>query len=98
MLHILLRVIKAHLHRSNGASARARFAAVSFIHRFGASLNRHIHYHCCVIDVVFEPVEETDDGPQSARFHAGAELTPQTIAVITEQVRVRVLRWFAAAG
>jgi hypothetical protein len=26
------------------AGSQARFGAVSFIHRFGASLNRHVHY------------------------------------------------------
>jgi hypothetical protein len=56
VLHILLRVIEAHLRRSSGGNSQARFGAVSFIHRFGASLNRHVHYHCCVIDGVFEPV------------------------------------------
>jgi hypothetical protein len=71
---------------------------VSFIHRFGASLNRHVHYHCCVIDGVFEPVEEADDVPQSVRFRPAAELTPEALAAITEQVRVRVLRWFARSG
>jgi hypothetical protein len=59
VLHILLRVIEAHLRRSNGASSHAGLGAVSFIHRFGASLNRHVHYHCCVIDGVFEPVPES---------------------------------------
>jgi hypothetical protein len=71
---------------------------VSFIHRFGASLNRHVHYHCCIIDGVFEPVEEAGDGPQSVRFRAAAELTPEAVAAIAEQVRVRVLRWFARSG
>ncbi len=45
VLHILLRVVEAHLRKlSPGASAQARFGAVSFVHRFGASLNRHLHY------------------------------------------------------
>ena len=48
VLQILLRVIEAHLRQGSGASAHARFGAVSFIHRFGASLNRHVHFHCCV--------------------------------------------------
>jgi hypothetical protein len=98
VLHILLRVIEAHLRRSSDASAQARFGAVSLIHRFGASLNRHVHYHCCVIDGVFEPDEEADDVPQSVRFRPAAELTPQALAAIAEQVRVRVLRWFARSG
>jgi hypothetical protein len=68
VLHILLRVIEAHLRRTSGAGAHARFGAVSFIHRFGASLNRHIHYHCSVIDGVFEPVVEAGDIPRSVNF------------------------------
>jgi hypothetical protein len=95
VLRILLRVIEANLCRSSGASARARFGAVSFIHRFGASLNRHVHYHCCIIDRVFEPVEEANDDPQAVRFCAAAELTPEAVAAITEQAPIRVLRWFA---
>jgi hypothetical protein len=47
---------------------QARFGAASFIHRFGASLNRHIHYHCCVIDGVFEPVEDAADVPEAVRL------------------------------
>jgi hypothetical protein len=58
VLHIFLRVVEAHLRRScPGASAQARFGAVSFVYRFGASLNRHLHYHCCILDGVFEPLE-----------------------------------------
>jgi hypothetical protein len=63
------------LIQGRGAGAHARFGAVSFIHRFGASLNRHVHYHCCVIDGVFEPLE-ADDGVQSVHFRPAAELTP----------------------
>jgi hypothetical protein len=62
---------------------------LSFIHRFGASLNRHVHDHCCIIDWVFDPAEDADDGPQSVRFRAAAELTPQAVAAITEQVGIR---------
>ena len=44
--HLFLRVVEAHLReRSPGASPRARLGAVSFVHRFGASLNRHLHCH-----------------------------------------------------
>ncbi|MFE8032667.1 transposase, partial [Thiohalocapsa marina] len=42
-----------------------------------------------------EPVEDADDDPQAARFCDAAELTPEAVAAIAEQVRVRVLRWFA---
>ena len=32
------------------------------------------------------------------RFRATAELTPEAVAAITEQVRIRVVRWFARSG
>jgi hypothetical protein len=95
-LHILLRVIEAHLRQGSDAGPDARFGAVSFIHRFGASLNRHIHYHCCVIDGVFEPVEGADDGPQAVRFSPALDLTRDAFAAIAEHVRV--LRWFTRSG
>ena len=88
VLHILLRVIAAHLRQSSpGASARARLGAVSFVHRFGSSLNRHTHYHCCILAGVFEP---RDDG--SIRFLSAAAPTPQEITAIAEEIRRRVLR------
>jgi hypothetical protein len=98
VLHSLLRVIEVHLCQASGASSHARLGAVSFIHRFGASLNRHVHYHCCVIDGVFEPVKDAGDVPEFVRFRPAAELTPGALAAIAEQVRVRVLRWFARSG
>lgn len=58
VLHIFLHLIEAHLRHTSGTdSAHARLGAVSFNHRFDASLNRHVHFHCCVIDGVFEPAK-----------------------------------------
>jgi hypothetical protein len=99
VLHILLRIIEAHLRQASAAiSPHAQLGAVSFIHRFGAPLNRHVHSHCCVIDGVFEPLDEAADVPEAVRFRPAAALTPDTVAAIAEQVRVRVLRWFARNG
>jgi hypothetical protein len=41
-------------------SARPRLGDISFLHRFGSALNRHVHLHACVTDGVFTP---TGDGP-----------------------------------
>ena len=95
VLHILLRVIEAHLRRGSDAGAHARLGAVSFIHRFGASLNGHIHYHCFVIDGVFAPA--VGDGDE-VRFRPAAAVTPDTVAAIAEKVCIRVLHWFARSG
>jgi hypothetical protein len=94
VLHILPRVVEAHLRkRSPGASPRARFGAVSFVHRFGASLNRHLHDHCCILDGVFEP-----PATGGVQFRQAAALTPDAVASITEQARRRVVRGFAHRG
>jgi len=94
VLHILLRVVEAHLRKhSPGASAQARFGAVSFVHRFGASLNRHLHYHGCILDGVFDPIEEG-----AVQFRQASARVPEEVAVIEQQVRRRVLRWFSRHG
>jgi hypothetical protein len=59
VLGIFLRVIAEFLHQASpGAGGGACVGAVSFVHRFGASLNPHLHYHCCVIHGVFAPDAE----------------------------------------
>jgi hypothetical protein len=64
----------------------------------GLVLNRHVHYHCCVIDGVFEAVEDASGISEAGRFQPAAALTPDAAAAILEQVRVRVLRWFTRRG
>ena len=94
VLHIFLRVVEVHLRRSSpGASPQAHFGAVSFVHRFGASLNRHLHYHCAIFDGVFDRLEAG-----GVQFRQASALTPEEVAVIEEQVRRRVLRWFSRHG
>ena len=60
-LRIFLRVVQQGLRKHCPGAAQAdnacmRIAAVAFIHRFGSSLNTHVHFHCCVVDGVFEAV------------------------------------------
>jgi len=90
--HILLQVIEARLRQRSGC-AHGRLGAVNFVQRFGSALNAHVHFHCCVIDGVFAAGE----GGQVQFCEAGA-LTPQDLAAVQQQVRARVLRWFARAG
>jgi Putative transposase len=56
---IFLRVIWQSLQPNSPGSgdldkAASRIGAVAFIHRFGCSLNEHVHFHVCVVDRVFE--------------------------------------------
>ena len=64
---------------------------MSFIHRFGASTNSHIHYHCAVIDGV---VSQCDGG---LRFHPANALDEADIADL-EGVVAKRLRRFERRG
>ena len=56
VLRIFLRGVERCLREhSPGCCTSARLGAVAFIHRFGSSLNEHVHFHCCIIDGVFDP-------------------------------------------
>lgn len=103
VLRIFLDVVERCLcEHSPGGGAAARSGAVAFIHRFGSSLNEHVHFHCCVIDGVFEPAEM--DGATEANatpgvvFHAATELDPEAIAAVQAQARRRILRTFVRRG
>jgi hypothetical protein len=54
--------------------ATLHIGAVAFIHRFGSSLNGHVHFHVCVVDGVFEEVAvagEADAKEVLAYQHSG---------------------------
>ena len=50
-LRLVEQCLRAHSPESGPA---ARLGAVAFIHRFGSTLNAHLHCHCVVIDGVFD--------------------------------------------
>ena len=72
-LRLFLRLVEQCLRaHSPGSGPAARLGAVAFIHRFGSSLNAHLHFHCVVIDGVFEPAPAAvarvrAPGPATAR-------------------------------
>jgi len=82
----------------------ARIGAIAFIHRFGSSLNAHTHFHCCVVDGVFQPaakIGETVDAADAVAgvdFHAATDLDTAAIASIQTQIRQRILRVFVRRG
>ncbi len=96
VLHIFLRIVEETLRaHSPGAGPRARLGAVSFLHRFGSALNPHVHFHCCVLDGVFEAEPESGG---AVRFREAVGLSAQEVAAVQAQVRRRVLRWFVRRG
>lgn len=65
--------------------------AVVFIHRFGALLNPHLHFHCVVVDGVFDT-----DASGEVVFHEASGLDAAAITAVQTAVRRRLLwaaRW-----
>jgi len=110
VLRIFLRVIAQNLHANcpgaaNADKASLHIGAVAFIHRFGSSLNEHVHFHVCVVDGVFEEVAgEGDAQPQvqssspSVVFHPATGIDAHTVAPVQTTLQKRILRAFVARG
>jgi hypothetical protein len=93
-LRLFLRAVEQCLRaHSPGSGPAARLGAVAFIHRFGSTLNAHLHFHCIVIDGVF-------DAAAAGRvvFHAATGVDANAIAQVQAQVRRRLLRVFVRRG
>ena len=84
VLRILLHVIAQTLQANSSDAAHANKAAlhigaVAFIHRFGSSLNEHVHFHVGVVDDVFESLvvgEANEQGTRNRRGHGAATGVP----------------------
>ena len=101
VLRIFLRAVERCLREhSPGCGASARIGAVAFIHRFGSSLNEHVHFHCCIIDGVFEPEigDNGDNEKSGVDFHAASGLDVAALADVQALVRRRILRAFVRRG
>ncbi len=110
VLRIFLRVIGQSLQsHSPGAAqvdkAALHIGAVAFIHRFGSSLNEHVHFHVCVVDGVFEEVVgESAAQPQAQAtaprviFHPAIGIDAATVAPVQTTLQKRILRAFVARG
>jgi hypothetical protein len=95
-LRIFLDGVEQHLRSHSpgaGPKAKARTGAVAFIHRFGSSLNPHLHFHVVVIDGVFEA-----DPEQGAGFIEAEELDGEDAEAVQTQVRRRILRAIVRRG
>jgi hypothetical protein len=84
VLTIFLRVLEQVLcERAAGAAPKARLGAVSFVHRFGSALNEHVHFHCWMIDGVFEPQQ----GDEEAVHFQEAVITDAEVQWVQARVR-----------
>ncbi|MES9858985.1 MAG: transposase [Sedimenticola sp.] len=93
VLQVGLRVIERTLREQcPGAPPTAKYGGVTYIHRFGSSLNTHLHYHSCMIDGLFA---QTEDGLQ---FYEVTGLSDEVIQQAQMKIRKRVLRLFVRRG
>ena len=112
VLRIFLRVIAQTLHANSHGAAQVdkttlHIGAVAFIHRFGSSLNEHLHFHVCAVYGVFEEVagEEGDAADAASRssppriiFHPPTGVTAQAVTQAQARLRRRILRAFVGHG
>ncbi|MEY3123987.1 MAG: hypothetical protein RLZZ573_507 [Pseudomonadota bacterium] len=108
VLRIFLRVIAQTLQANSPGAANVdkqalHIGAVAFIHRFGSSLNEHVHFHVCVVDGVFEYVAGDvvtggESTPSSVIFHPVCGIEEDAIIQVQATLRRRILRAFVARG
>ena len=110
VLRIFLRVIAQNLQAhcpgaANADKANLHIGAVAFIHRFGSSLNEHVHFHVCVVDGVFESVEGEGSAQAQVQaplpgvvFHPATGIDAATVAPVQTTLQKRILRAFVARG
>ena len=118
VLRIFLRVIAQSLQsHSPGAAqvdkAALHIGAVAFIHRFGSSLNEHVHFHVCVVDGVFvalaggadagvdtdtQAVADGQSSPSKVIFHPASGIDEIAVAQVQATLRRRILRAFVGRG
>jgi hypothetical protein len=61
------------------------------IHRFGSSLNGHVHFHVCAVDGVFEEVP-------GIVFHPASAIDEAAVDQVQAVLRRRILRAFVGRG
>jgi hypothetical protein len=118
VLRIFLRVIEQTLQAhcpgaANVVKAALHIGAVVFIHRFGSSLNEHVHFHVCAVDgVIAEAVGEgaadadaqaRAQAPDQARrpcviFHPATGVNSKAVVQVQTTLRRRILRAFVGRG
>lgn len=110
VLRIFLRVIAQSLQANSPVAANTdkaalHIGAVAFIHRFGSSLNEHVHFHVCVVDGVFEAVKGDGVGvavdkpaAPGVNFHRARDIDADTVAQVQATLRRRILRAFVGRG
>jgi hypothetical protein len=80
--------------------AKLHAGAVTFVQRFGSSLNLHVHLHTCALDGVYiEPLTETTTEVDAEfRFLPATSPTRAELQVRLERIACRVMIWLSKRG
>ena len=103
---VIAQSLQAHcIGAANADKESLHIGAVAFIHRFGSSLNEHVHFHVCVVDGVFEEVagEGSADAAMQVSasgvvFHPATGIDATPVAQVQTTLQKRILRAFVARG
>ena len=82
------------LAKRSGESGKVHTGAVTFVQRFGSSLNLHVHLHTCALDGVY--VEGA--GADEPHFVPAPAPSRAELYVLTERVALRVVTWLRKRG
>ena len=86
---ILFEEVQRFMRRSAGPSG-GRAGAVTFVQRFGGSLNLHVHFHVLFLEGLF-----TKEPEALPVFHPALAPTRTDLLEVLARVRAAVLRWVA---
>jgi hypothetical protein len=75
--------------KKSGETGKLRAGAVTFVQRFGSSLNLHVHLHTCALDGAY--VEGAE--PEPLRFVPAGPPSRADLYVLAERVALRVMTW-----
>jgi len=73
---------------ASGVVGKTHAGSLTFVRRFGSSLNPHIHLHVCVFDSVFA----TRDS-EPPYFFPARSLSRDDLCELVERVAERVVKW-----
>ena len=76
----------------HATSGRVETGAVTGVHRAGASLNVHVHFHVLCLDGVY-----VDDG-EALRFEPAPAPTRAELTSMLQRIYARVMKWLSRRG
>ncbi len=87
----------------NVDKAGLHIGTIAFIHRFGFSLNAHVHFHVCVVDGVFGEVAGVVDAEDPATsvgvtFQPATGVDADAVAQVQATLRRCIQRAFVGRG